>query len=259
MSAEPPPRLALGIDIGGTGIKAAVVDVSGGRLVTDRLRVETPKPGHPDEVANALKQLIEPLQGDGHYDAVGVGFPSVIKAGVAMTAVNLSDTWCFEDVAAILGEAVGHEVSVLNDADAAGLAEVRFGAGQGVAGTVVVVTLGTGVGTSLFVDGRLVPNMELAQMQVRGKHASERVSNSAREKKKLTWEDWTADVQEFLELLDAIVWPEMIIIGGGVSSESRRFMHKLKVRPVVMPARLRNEAGIIGAALHAYEVHAITI
>jgi polyphosphate glucokinase len=256
---EDAQRLALGIDIGGTGLKAAVADVTAGRLVTDRVRMGTPKSGEPTDVAAAVAELIEPFKGEGHYDAVGIGFPAVIKAGVAMTAVNLSDRWCFEDVAAVMGEAVGHEVAVLNDADAAGLAEVRFGAGQGVSGTVVVVTLGTGIGTSLFVDGRLVPNMELAQIEIRGKPASERVSNAAREKKKLSWEAWTADLQEFLDRLDHLVWPEMIIIGGGVSSESHRFMHELKVRPVVMPARLRNEAGIIGAALHAFELAAISV
>lgn len=250
-------KLALGIDVGGTGIKAAVVDVGEGRLVTDRLRVPTPQPAPPDVLAATIKELVQPLQGEGHFDAVGVGFPSVIKSGVAMTAVNISDEWCYGDVGRILGDAVGHEVAVLNDADAAGLAEMRFGAGRGVTGTVVVVTLGTGVGTALFVDGKLVPNTELARMEVRGKPASERVPNSVREKKKLSWEAWTADVNEFLQELDRMTWPELIIVGGGVSADAHKFFENVQCRPHVVPARLRNEAGIVGAAVHAAELAAI--
>lgn len=258
MTEEEQPRYGLGIDIGGTGIKAAVVDVAAGKFVTERLRVATPKPANPETIAVAVRELIAPLEGAG-YAAAGVGFPAVIKQGVALTAANLSDEWRFADVAAILGDAIGQHVAVLNDADAAGLAEVRFGAGRGVTGTIAVVTLGTGVGTGLFVDGKLVPNVELAQMEIRGKHASERVSNSAREKKKLSWEEWTADVTEFIEALDSLVWPELVIIGGGVSSEARHFLDQIKARPAVLPARLRNEAGIIGAALYAWELNAISI
>jgi len=252
-------KLALGIDVGGTGIKAGVVDTAEGKMVTDRVRVDTPQPGHPPILAQTIKELVEPFQGEGHFDAVGVGFPSVIKRGVAMTAVNISDEWAFEDVSAVLGEAVGHTVRVLNDADAAGLAEVRFGAGQGINGTIVVVTLGTGVGTSLFVDGKLVPNTELARMLVRGKPAWERVANSVREKKGLSWEAWTADVQEFLCEIEDMTWPELVIIGGGVSAEAHRFIGELKCRGQVMPAKMRNDAGIIGAAVYASELASIVV
>lgn len=245
------PQLALGIDIGGTGIKAGVVDTASGKLVTDRLRLPTPKPAHPAELIAAVKELIEPFRGEGHFEAAGVGFPAVIKDGVALTATNISDKWLFADVANAMSEAVGQEVAVLNDADAAGLAEMRFGAGAGINGTVLVVTLGTGIGTSLFHDGHLVPNMELGRVEVRGKPAWERVPNSVREKKGLSWEAWAADVQTFLQEIDVIAWPELIILGGGVSAEAHRFLTAITVRPPVMPARLRNHAGIIGAAVFA--------
>jgi polyphosphate glucokinase len=180
-----------------------------------------------------------------------VGFPAVIKDGVALTATNISDKWLFCDVAAAMREAVDFEADVLNDADAAGLAEVRFGAGVGVQGKVLVVTLGTGVGTSLFSDGVLVPNIELGRVIVRGKPAWERVPNSVREKKNLDWDDWARDLETFLEEVDLIAWPELIVIGGGVSEDAHRFLAEVKCRPAVMPARMRNHAGIIGAAVFA--------
>jgi polyphosphate glucokinase len=244
-------RLALGIDVGGSGVKAGVVDVVEGALVSDRLRVPTPKPAPPEVLAATVKDLVHPLRTEHQIRVAGIGSSAVIKDGVALTAVNISDEWCFADVARILGDAIDRPVAVVNDADDAGIAEMRFGAGSGVAGTVAVVTLGTGIGTSLFVDGRLVPNMELARMEVRGKPASERVANSVREKRKISWEAWTRDVNVFLQELDRIAWPELIVIGGGVSAEAHKFFDNVQCRPPVVPARLRNDAGIIGTAEQA--------
>lgn len=255
---ESPRRIALGIDVGGTGIKAGLVDCTEGRLVSDRLRAETPVNATPESLIEAIHELIEPLR-DSEYEVAGIGFPSVIKRGVALTAENIAETWRYADVAELFARELGHPSHVLNDADAAGLAEVRFGAGKGVQGTIVVVTLGTGIGTSLFVDGKLVPNAELARFPIRGKPAAERASNKVRKKRKLGWQEWAVDVQELLCELDHMTWPELIIIGGGASANAHRWLPFVNCRATVVPARRRNAAGIIGAAMHAWERSAITV
>jgi polyphosphate glucokinase len=248
------PEYVLGIDIGGTHTKAAIVDVTNGKLATERVSVDTPKSADREAMADTIRALLELLPDDAPaYELVGVGFPAVIKQGVAMTAENVADEWLYTDVEDVIGAVVEKPVAALNDADAAGYAEVRFGAGSDQAGTVVVVTLGTGVGSSLFRNGHLVPNMELGRLSVRGKPAGERVANSVREKKNLSWEEWSEDIEIFVGELEMACWPELIILGGGVSKHAHRFLPDIRCRAVIVPARLRNDAGIIGAAVYAKE------
>ncbi len=244
---------ALGIDIGGTGIKAAVVDTRNGRLATRRRRVRTPKPATTDAVAAAVREVVQAVD-PGSFGAVGVGFPSAIKGGVAMTARNLDGSWIDARPAEIIGSALGLRVAVLNDADAAGLAEVRFGAARGRPGTMVLVTLGTGIGTALFHDGVLVPNAELARVRIKGKDAQLKASDAARKRRGVSWEEWASDVEAYLDELEQMIWPELVLIGGGVSAKSHFFLHHIDTRLEVRPAYFRNNAGIIGAATYAADL-----
>ncbi len=243
---------ALGIDIGGTGIKAALVDLDAGKLVTARRRVLTPQPPKPAAVCKTIAKL---GASDEYRDAtvVGAGFPGVIKAGVAYTAANLGASWVGKDVASLFAAALGRSVAVANDADVAGLAELRYGAGRGQQGVVAMVTLGTGIGSGLFLDGRLVPNSELGHIEIRGKDAERTAAALVRETKKLSWKRWAKDVEAYLQKLEALIWPDLIIIGGGVSATPEKFLPLIKTRTKVVPATLGNEAGIIGAALWASE------
>lgn len=239
--------IAVGVDIGGTGIKSGLVDTVAGRLVSDRLRTLT-RGGDPDHVAAALAEQLAQLGGDG---PIGVGYPGVIKRGVAYMAAHLEDRWIGMDVAAVMRAAAGREVVVLNDADAAGIAEMRIGAGQGVEGVVLVLTLGTGIVSSLFVDGVLVPNTELGHIEVRGKDGEARAAASVRERKGLSWEQWAERLNEYLDRVDRLVWPDLIILGGGVTKNAMRFMPLLRARPRIAVAHLENRAGIVGAAMCA--------
>ena len=213
---------AIGIDIGGSGIKAAVVDLTAGKLVTERRRLVTPQPPQPKAVcATIAKLLAEP-----EYDKtlpIGAGFPGVIKHGVILTAANLGRRGVGLDGRAAIGEAIGAPVSLVNDADAAGLAEVKFGAGKDKKGITLIVTLGTGIGCGLFVDGVLVPNTELGHIEMDGKDAEDRAAASVRELKKLAWKVWAKRVQAYLNAVDKLVWPDLIIIGGGVSATPEKF------------------------------------
>lgn len=257
IETEAPESLALGIDIGGTGIKWALVQPQEGRLARPRQRVETPQPASVAAITEAVRDAIGSVAGQ--IDSVGVGLPAVVRQGVALTQGNLAGEWRYVDAAERFSEAVGRTVSVLNDGDAAGLAEMRAGAGVGVGGVVVLVTLGTGVGTSVFSDGRLVPNTELGRIRVRGKLAGERVSNRVRKTKKLSWEEWAADLQEFIVELDRMLCPELVIIGGGVSGKAHEFLPFIAARPTIVPAKLRNDAGIVGAALYGYERQCLVV
>lgn len=253
-----PEHRALGIDIGGTGIKAAVVDTRTGRLTTSRKHLRTPKPATTEAVARAVQELCE-LVDPRTFDAVGVGFPSAIVDGHALTAVNLDDSWLEVRPADIIGEAVGLRVTVMNDADAAGLAEVRFGAARGVTGTIVIITLGTGIGTSLFRDGLLIPNAELARVRIKGKEAQRRASEAARKRRGVSWEEWAEDVEAYLEELEKMIWPDLVIIGGGASAKAHFFLHHIDTRMPVRPARFRNNAGIVGAATYAADLWKIQV
>ncbi len=242
----------LGIDIGGSGIKLARVDVVAGTLATTRLREKTPQPATPAAVAAVLKKMCaRPEFADVRF--AGAGFPAAIKDGHPMTAANIDKSWIGTDARTLLGEAVGHPLAILNDADAAGIAEVRFGAGKGVMGEVIMVTLGTGIGTGMFVDGRLVPNSELGHIEVRGKEAESRASAAARTRRRLSWKAWAALVEEYLQTLDNLFFPDLFIIGGGISATPEKFLPLIKTRCPVIPASMGNDAGIIGAALYAEE------
>jgi polyphosphate glucokinase len=244
---------ALGIDIGGTGIKGAVVDTKRGHLITDRLRLLTPQPATPEAVAATVGDVARHFEWDG---PVGCTFPGVVKRGRVHTAANLDDAWVDLHAAELFAEACGCAVSVVNDADAAGEAEAAFGAGHGQPGLVITVTLGTGIGTALVVDGRLVPNSELGHLQLRGSDAEHWAANSVREQLELSWEDWAARVDEYLHLVEDLFWPDLFILGGGVSKKSEHFAPLLTCRTKVVPARLLNQAGIVGGALAVHRHHA---
>lgn len=243
--------VVFGLDIGGTGIKGAPVDVATGTLAGERLRLMTPKPATPDAVAEVCAEM---LDRSGHTGLVGVTYPGVVKHGVAHTAANVDRAWIGVDVDALLRERTGRDVVTVNDADAAGLAEARFGAGRGKAGVVVVLTLGTGIGTAVLLDGVLVPNTELGHLEIDGVDFERRAADSAREREGLDWETWAAErVSRYLRRLEALLWPELIIVGGGVSKRHEAWLPHVEIRTPIVPAELRNNAGLVGAALHASE------
>jgi polyphosphate glucokinase len=252
------PTLAIGVDVGGSGIKVGVVDVGRGELVSPRLRVVTPLPSGPAKivpaiiriVGRALKQSSVSVPPDA---PVGIGVPCVVVDGVTKTAANIDASWVEFDADRAFEAALKRGAFVLNDADAAGLAEMRFGAGAGEPGVVFVLTLGTGVGSGMFNDGVLVPNTELGHMEIRGRDAERRSAAAARTRRGLSWKAWAADLDEHLHAIDKLFWPNLIILGGGVSKQSEKFIPRLTVRPRVVPASLRNDAGIVGAAMAAVE------
>lgn len=215
----------------------------------DRLRVLTPQPAVPDAVVAATAELVASLGRDS--GPVGIGVPGAIVAGRVMTAANIDESWIGAEAAALFTEAIGRPCVILNDADAAGIAEMRFGAGRGVRGTVLLLTLGTGIGSALFIDGELVPNTELGHIEIRGKDAEMRASAGARERKGLSYARWAPLLEEYIRRVDALLWPDLVILGGGISKRGDRFIPLLDVRPPVVAATLRNEAGIVGAAMRA--------
>jgi polyphosphate glucokinase len=237
----------LGIDIGGTGIKAAPVDVAAGQLTAARQKLATPHPAKPDAVADVVSQLVKAFAWTG---PVGVTFPGVVIDGHLQTAANLDPDWIGVDGRELFGRATGQTVTVINDADAAGLAEMRFGAGAGEQGTVLMLTLGTGIGSALFINGTLVPNTEFGHVEIRGKDAEKRASEQAREEHDLSWGKWAGRVDEYLEHMEALLSPGLIIIGGGISKKSDKFLPLLTgLRARVVPAKMLNDAGIVGAAM----------
>ncbi|NGP53034.1 polyphosphate--glucose phosphotransferase [Thioalkalivibrio sp. XN8] len=236
----------IGIDIGGSGIKGAPVDLGAGRLLTERHKLLTPQPATPAAVAAAAAGLAREFPPAIRY---GVAVPAVVKDGVAHTAANIDPEWVGCDIGRLFAVALGAPVTVLNDADAAGLAEMRFGAGRDEAGTVVMLTFGTGIGSALFLDGRLVPNTEFGHMEVNGAEAEHRAAAQLRKSQGLSWDKWAARVSEVLVALENLVWPDLFIVGGGVSRKADKFMPLLECRTRVVPAALGNDAGIVGAAL----------
>jgi polyphosphate glucokinase len=239
----------LGIDIGGTGIKGAPVDVSTGQLTTDRLKLATPHPSKPDAVAEVVQQLIKSFKWSG---PIGITFPGVVTAGTIQTAANVDHDWIGVDGQELFGRVAGTPVTVINDADAAGVAEMRFGAGVGVGGTVLMLVFGTGIGSALFIDGTLVPNTEFGHIEVRGKDAEKRASELVREEHDLSWGKWAGRVDEYLAHVEGLVSPGLIIIGGGISRKSDKFIPLLTgLRARIVPAAMHNDAGIVGAAMAA--------
>jgi polyphosphate glucokinase len=243
----------FGLDIGGSGIKGAPVDLKRGELTAERVRVVTPPGAKVPDVAKIAGEVVA---GFGYDGLIGAAFPAVIVDGRALTASNVDAGWIGTDVAGTLSAATGGEVAAINDADAAGLAEMRFGAGRGIAGTAVLLTLGTGIGSALFLDGALVPNTEFGHIEIDGQDAETKTAESAREREDLSWEHWARRVSKYLRHLEAVLWPDLFILGGGVSRKADKFLPLLEgVRTKVVVAQLQNDAGIIGAALWASESH----
>jgi polyphosphate glucokinase len=236
----------LGIDIGGSGIKGAPVDIEKGVLAADRHRIPTPQPAKPKQVAKIVAEIARHFNWDG---PIGCGFPAVVQQGITRTAANVHKKWIGTNAAALFQEATGCPVKVINDADAAGLAEMAFGAGQGRMGVVLLITIGTGLGTSLFTNGVLLPNTELGHIEINGKDAELIASDAARKRDDLSWKKWGTKLDTYLDHLEKLVWPDLIILGGGVSKKHLKFMPHLSVQAEVLIAETFNEAGIIGAAL----------
>jgi polyphosphate glucokinase len=241
-------NVVMGVDIGGTGIKGAPVDIDKGELAGERFRILTPKPATPKAVADVVAQVVE------HFDwkgPVGATFPAVVKDGNTLSAANVDKEWIGANADEIFTQRLGNDVTVLNDADAAGLAEMRFGAGRDRKGLVIMVTLGTGIGCGMFLDGKLVPNAELGHIEIDGKDAETQAADSVRVRKELSWKKYAPRVEAYIRKLDALMWPDLIILGGGASKKADKFLPLIKVRPEVVAAQLLNEAGIVGAALAA--------
>ncbi len=255
-SADMSGRIAIGVDVGGTGIKAAVVDVEAGRFVSERLRVLTPTPSTPDRVSATIGRLVRRLaKSAGISDSapVGVGLPGVAIDGRLVTAANIDPAWADYPIAERLAKSLKRDVNIVNDADAAGIAEMRFGVGAGKPGVVIFLTLGTGVGSGVFVDGTLVPNTEFGQMEINGRPAERRSASIARTRRGLSYKAWAMDLDEHLQQIENIMWPTLFILGGGVSKNADKFVPRLTCRTPVVAAQLRNDAGIIGAAIVAAE------
>jgi len=238
----------VGIDIGGTGIKGAPVDLTTGALTAERIRMLTPSPATPSAVAAVVVPLLDEIGVDG---PIGVTLPGVVTGGVIRTAANIDKKWLGMDVVELFEKATGRPVAVVNDADAAGIAEMKFGAGAGRRGVVMMITLGTGIGTALFVDGALVPNTELGHLHLHHGDAEHWAADSAREREDLSWEDFGERVNQYLALIQRLFWPDLIIVGGGASKKAEKFFTQFTVDTEVVPAALQNEAGIVGAAMLA--------
>jgi polyphosphate glucokinase len=243
----------FGIDIGGSGIKGCPVDLDAGAFAAERIRTPTPSPSTPAAVAEVVAAIVDQFGDAASSGPVGVTFPAVIQHGVARTAANVDKSWIGTDVDALLRERLRRPVRVVNDADAAGYAEAKFGAAKGVAGTVLVVTLGTGIGSALIVDGVLAPNTELGHLEVDGKDAETRAADSARDREDLSWAQWAKRLTRYFQAIEKFLWPDLIVVGGGVSKKADKFLPLLEIRTPIVPAQLRNDGGIVGAALLATE------
>src|SRR3954447_6382254 len=241
----------FGIDFGGTGIKGAPVDLDAGEFAGERVRIRTPEKSTPDNVRDVFVDLL--AQFPDCKGAVGVTVPGVVRHGVVYSAANIDKSWVGTDADKLLTEATGREVHVVNDADAAGLAEVRYGAARGRSGLVIVTTLGTGIGSAMVHDGVLVPNSELGHLQVDGHDAESRAANSAREREGLSWEHWAKRLTAYYRTLEKLFSPDLFVVGGGVSKSSEEFLPLLDIDTEIIPASLRNKAGVVGAALYAAE------
>ncbi len=239
---------SLGIDVGGSGIKGAPVDVGAGQLTADRYRVETPQPADVPQVVDVVGQVARHF---GTVDRVGITFPGVVVDGVVRSAANVDRSWVDAPAAELFSKVIGGPVTVINDADAAGVAEMKFGARRGQLGTTIMLTFGTGIGSAIFVDGRLMPNTELGHLELDGEDAEIRASDRAREVEELGWHHWAHRVQKYLRHVEYLFQPDLFIIGGGVSRKADKFLPHIDIRTRIVPAALLNNAGIIGAALAA--------
>ena len=241
----------LGIDFGGSGIKGAPVDLTSGEFIGERVRIETPRPSTPEAVADVFVELLDNFPDC--TGSVGVTVPAVVRRGVTSSAANIDRAWIGTDADALFTKATGRDVHVVNDADAAGLAEVRYGAAAGRRGLVIVTTLGTGIGSAIVYDGVLVPNSELGHLEIDGKDAEKSAANSVREKHDLSWSKWAARLTTYYRTLEKLMSPDLIVLGGGVSKRADKFLHLIEIETEIVPAKLQNRAGIVGAALWAAE------
>jgi polyphosphate glucokinase len=246
--------LGFGVDIGGSGIKGAPVDLGAGSFAAERLRIRTPQPSSIEAVAEAVAGIVQGFGRRAGRRPVGVTFPAVIQHGVARTAANMDKSWIDTDVDAVMTRILGRSVHVVNDADAAGVAESRYGAARGVPGVVFLATLGTGIGSALLVDGKLVPNTELGHLELDGRDAETFAAASVRENEQLGWPVWAKRLQRYFSAVENLLWPDLIVVGGGVSKRADKFLPLLSLRTPIVPAALRNEAGVVGAALLAAEL-----
>jgi polyphosphate glucokinase len=238
----------LGIDVGGSGIKGAPVDTKTGELIAERLRIKTPEKAEPQPVAEVVAQIAKSFDWKGQ---IGIGFPAPIKGGVAMMAANISEKWVGTNADELFSKITGCDCTMINDADAAGLAEMSFGAGRGQVGTVILITLGTGIGSAIFYRGRLLPNTEFGHIEMEGYEAESRASDAARQRDDLSWKKYAKQLNRYLKMMEKLFWPDLFIVGGGISKEHEKFLPLLTIDIPVVPAELLNEAGIIGAALAA--------
>lgn len=249
------PTTTIGIDIGGTGMKGGIVDLGKGKMIGDRVRFDTPRPATPVAVADTLARIVEELskrpESPDAGTTVGAAFPAIIQHGVARSAANVDKSWIDTDVDALFTQRLGRPVQVINDADAAGLAEARYGAGKDKPGTVLVITLGTGIGSAFIFNGQLIPNAELGHLELDGHDAESKASAAAREREELSWEDYTARLQRYFAHVEFLFSPELFIIGGGISKRSEDYLPGLKLHTPIRIAKLKNNAGIVGAALQA--------
>jgi polyphosphate glucokinase len=241
-------KVAIGIDIGGTGIKGGLVDVKNGELVGERLRVETPSGGRPNDIAAVVQELIKTLDPEGEAKAIGICFPAVVQHGVTKSAANVSKEWIGLDADELFTRLIGKSVHVINDADAAGVAEMKFGLKRKAKGVVMMTTLGTGIGSALFINGELVPNTELGHIEIDGVDYETKAAFSAKERENLDWKQWAERLQKYYTKLEDLFTPDLFVVGGGVSKEHEEFLPLLKLRTEIVPAKLKNAAGIIGAA-----------
>ncbi len=240
----------FGIDIGGTGIKGARVNLTTGELLSERIRIPTPSPSTAEAVADIVAKIVND---NGYTGEVGITFPAVIQNGVAHTAANVDKSWVDADVRKIMSKQLPGGAEIINDADAAGIAEIRFGAGKDQKGTVLLLTFGTGIGSALFTDGHLVPNTEFGHIELDGKDAEKYAAASVKDDEDLSYKHWAKRVSKYLQTLEKGLWPDLIIAGGGVSKKAEKWIPHLECRTPVVPAKLLNNAGIVGAALAAYK------
>jgi polyphosphate glucokinase len=240
----------LGVDIGGSGIKGAPVNTDTGELLAERLRIPTPEGAKPEPMAQTVAEVAKHFEWTG---PIGVGFPSVVRGGRVYTAANIHKSWIGTDIDSLLTSVTGCPTRAINDADAAGLAEMKFGAGKDRHGTVILITIGTGIGTAIFTGGKLLPNTEFGHLLIRGKDAERRASDAARQEKEMSWEKWAGRLNEYLLEMERLFWPDLIILGGGISKEYEKYLEYLTVKAEVTPARFLNLAGIVGAGLAACE------
>lgn len=249
--------IVMGVDVGGSGIKGVPVDVETGEFKGERYRLETPEQAKPNDVAETVANVVKHFDYEG---PVGVGFPAVIRGGTVYTAANIDAEWIGTAGENLLSKATDCPVYMLNDADAAGIAEMKFGVGrENPRGVIMMITIGTGLGTAIFVDGKLVPNTELGHIEIRGKDAEKRASDAARQKKDMSWEEWGGKFNEYLNNLERLFWPDMFVLGGGTSKLFHKYEQYLNLKARVVPAQLLNQAGIIGAALFAEMRHNETV